>query len=292
MLAFALDSLLNRRFGADDTAGWPEGTRMFATKFGRIRVLDTGGKGPAVVMVPDGPNLIEHHLPVIEALRAHARVICFDLPGFGHSQPAAAYRHRLEDGVAVILAVMDALQVREAALHFSCSNGLYAIAAAKHAPQRIRRLLLCQTPSMQAMREWIPRNVPKPLQVPVVGQLLMRGARRKFAKVWYDIALPEPQARPAFLKMADHALTHGGCFCLASVVQGLSGAQERELDGIKQPVTMLWGDRDRSHRRTRADSLLDLVPQAQIVHFPECGHFPDLEQPQRYVDIALASLHS
>ncbi|MDP9141730.1 MAG: alpha/beta hydrolase [Pseudomonadota bacterium] len=292
MPAFALDSLLNRHFGGDDTADWPEGTRMFATRFGRIRVFDSGGKGPVMLMVPDGPNVIEHHLPVIEALRAHARVICFDLPGFGHSQPAVAYRHRLQDGAAVVLAVMDALDVREAALHFSCSNGLYAIAIAKLAPQRIRRLLLCQTPSMQAMREWIPRNVPKPLQIPVVGQLLMRGARRRFAKVWYDIALPEPATRPAFLHTADHALTHGGCFCLASVVQGLSGAQEAELRGVTQPVTMLWGDRDRSHRRTRAESLLDLLPQTEIIHFPECGHFPDLEQPQRYVELALATLNS
>ncbi len=292
MIAFALDSLLNRRYGADETAGWPMGTQMLATRYGRIRVFDSGGQGPAVVMVPDGPNVVEHHLPVIEALRAHARVICFDLPGFGQSQPAAAYRHRLQDGAATVIAVMDALEVREAALHFSCSNGLYAIATAKLAPQRIRRLLLCQTPSMQAMREWIPRNVPKPLQIPVVGQLLMRGARRKFAKVWYDIALPDPATRPKFLHTADHSLTHGGCFCLASVVQGLSGAQDSELNGVKQPVTMLWGDRDRSHRRTRADSLLDLLPQADIIHFPECGHFPDLEQPQRYIDIALATLNA
>lgn len=292
MIAFALDSLLNRRFAADDTAGWPAGTRTLTSRHGRIRVFDSGGKGAVVLMVPDGPNVIEHHLPVIEALREHARVICFDLPGFGHSLPAAAYRHRLEDGVGVVLAVMDALDIRQAALHFSCSNGLYAIAAAKFAPQRIRRLLLCQTPSMQAMREWTPRNVPKPLQIPVVGQLLMRGARRRFAKVWYDIALPDPAIRPKFLRTADHALTHGGCFCLASVVQGLSGAQESELSGVSQPVTMLWGDRDRSHRHTRADSLLDLLPHAQIIHFPECGHFPDLENLQRYVDIALATLNA
>lgn len=289
-IAHALDSLLNRGFSAPDTRGWAAGMRMVETRLGWLRVLDTGGDGPVLLMVPDGPNLIEHHLEVIARLRPHARLVCFDLPGFGYSRPPLNYAHRLQDGAAAVLAVMDALEIREAALHFSCANGLYAIAAAKLAPQRIRRLLLCQTPSMQSMRDWTQRSVPKPLQWPVVGQLLMRGARRRFAKVWYDIALPEPSLRPVFHRIADDALTQGGCFCLAGVVQGLSQARDGELDGVKTPTLMIWGDRDRSHRRTRAESLQQLLPQARIEHFPECGHFPDLEQPQRYADLALATL--
>jgi pimeloyl-ACP methyl ester carboxylesterase len=290
MLAAALDSLLNRSLRAPDASAWPAGTRMVDTRLGRVRLLDTGGSGPVVLMVPDGPNVIEHHGEVIALLRGHARVVCFDLPGFGYSRPPLRYGHRLQEGAGVVLAVMDALDIREAALHFSCANGLYAIAAARLAPQRIRRLLLCQTPSMQAMRDWTVKSVPRPLQIPVVGQLLMRAGRRRFAGIWYDIALPDDRLRPSFNATADHALTHGGCFCLAGVVQGMSQGQEAELSGIRQPVTMLWGDRDRSHRRTRAESLLDLVPQARIEHFPACGHFPDLEQPQRYAQIALAAL--
>lgn len=291
MIAHALDSLLNRSLHTPDASGWPAATRFVETRLGRVRVLDTGGSGPVLLMAPDGPNVIEHHGEVIGRLRVHARVVCFDLPGFGYTRPPLGYRHRLQDGAAAVLAVMDALDIREAALHFSCANGLYAIAAAKLAPQRIRRLLLCQTPSMDAMRAWTQKNVPKPLQVPVVGQLLMRGARRRFAKVWYDIALPDDTHRPAFNRLADHALSHGGCFCLAGVVQGLSGARDSELEGVKQPTLLVWGDRDRSHRRTRAESLQDLLPQARVEHFADCGHFPDLEQPQRYADLALAAIH-
>lgn len=292
MLAHALDSLLNRSLVDPDSSAWPTGTRFVETRLGRLRVLDTGGQGPVVLMAPDGPNVIEHHAPVIERLAAHARVVCFDLPGFGYSKPPLNYRHRLQDGAAAVLAVMDALEIPEAALHLSCANGLYAIAAAKLAPQRIRRLLLCQTPSLQSMLDWTDHNIPKPLQLPVVGQLLVRATRRRFAGVWYRIALPDKTRLPEFHGLADHALTHGGCFCLAGVVQGLAQAQDHELSGVKQPVTMIWGDRDRSHRRTRAESLLDLLPQAQLTHFTDCGHFPDLEQPQRYAELALASLNA
>lgn len=292
MPAHALDSLLNRSLSAPDASGWPAGTRMVDTRAGRIRVVDTGGKGPVLMMVPDGPNIIEHHAAVIELLRPHARVVCFDLPGFGYSKPPLNYRHRLQDGAAAVLAVMDALDIREAALHFSCANGLYAIAAAKLAPQRIRRLLLCQTPSMQSMRDWTQKNVPKPLQLPVVGQVLMRATRRRFASIWYGIALPDKSRFDEFLAPADHALTHGGCFCLAGVVQGLSVAQDGELEGVKAPTLLVWGDRDRSHRKTRAESLQDLLPHARVEHFADCGHFPDLEQPQRYAELALATLNA
>ncbi|HEX4896672.1 MAG TPA: alpha/beta hydrolase [Solimonas sp.] len=288
-LAPALDALLNQG-RAPPTDAWPAGTRWVETRAGRLRVLDTGGAGPVVLMTPDGPNVIEHHLEVIDRLRPHGRIVCFDLPGFGYSRPGPRYGHRLEEGAAVVLSLMDALQIPEAALHFSCANGLYALAAAKAAPQRIRRLMLCQTPSLEAMRAWTHRTVPRPLQVPVAGQLLMRAARRRFAKIWYDIALPDPTLRPGFLAKADQALCSGGCYCLAGVVQGLLRARDGALDGVRQPVTLLWGGRDRSHRHTRAESLQDLVPQAQVHQFPESGHFPDLEHPQRYADLALAAL--
>lgn len=292
MLAHALDSLLN--LGRPATA--PARTQFLQTPRGTLCVRDTGGRGPVVLMVPDGPNVIEHHQEVIDRLAPHARVVCFDMPGFGFSKPGFGYSHSLDDGAAVVLAVMDALAIREAALLFSCANGFYAIAAARQAPQRIRRLILAQTPGFSAMPAWTRRNVPVPIQIPVVGQLLMRATRRKFAHIWYGIAMPPDKPgqtqREQFRANADRALTHGGCFCLAGVVQGLSAAQPEQLAGVKQPATLLWGDSDRSHKHTRAESLLELLPQAEIRHFPDCGHFPDLEQPERYAEITLAALNA
>lgn len=288
MLATALDSLLSRTNGA--AAAWPSHTRLVDSKAGRIRVRDTGGLGPVVLMAPDGPNVIEHHAEVIDRLAPHARVVCFDMPGFGFSAPRASYGHRLEEGSAVIFAVMDALDVREAALAFSCANGFYAIAAAKQAPTRIRRLLLAQTPGFSAMPAWTKRNVPVPIQVPVVGQVLNRAARRKLAHTWYGMAMPDKPQREEFRRTAAAALDHGACFCFAGVVQGLARAQADALAGVKAPATLLWGDADRSHKYTRAESLHELLPHAQIRHLPDCGHFPDLEQPRAYAELALGAI--
>lgn len=293
MIAHALDSLLN--IGREPAASaWPGGTRLLQTRCGTLRVLDTGAHkdahAPMVLMVPDGPNVIEHHLTVIENLALHARVICFDMPGFGYSRPSFRYAHTAQQGAEIVLAVMDAMNVPGASLFFSCANGYYAIRAAKLAPHRIRHLLLCQTPGLQAMHAWTRRNVPTAIRTPMVGQFLMRGARRKFAHTWYGMAMPDKPQRADFRAVADHTLAQGGCFCLAGVVQGLSGMHEDQLSGVKTPTTLLWGDSDRSHKHTRAESLRDLLPQADVKHFPDCGHFPDLEHPQHYAEIALCAL--
>jgi pimeloyl-ACP methyl ester carboxylesterase len=291
MIAHALDSLLNLGM-APDASAWAPGTRLLQTRRGRLRMRDTGGEGPVLLMVPDGPNVIEHHAAVIERLAPHARVICFDMPGFGYSRPPFGYAHTLEQGAQTVLTAMDTLGVTEASLLFSCANGFYAIAAARLAPRRIRHLLLCQTPGISAMPAWTVRNVPRPIRTPLVGQILMRAARRKFAHNWYGMAMPDKPQRGAFRAAADHALTHGACFCLAGVVQGLSHASDAQLTGVKQPTTLLWGDADRSHKHSRAESLLELLPQAQIRHLPDCGHFPDLEQPQIYAELALSSINA
>jgi pimeloyl-ACP methyl ester carboxylesterase len=285
MLASAFDSLLNT-VPARRVAPY----RLLETPLGRIHVRDSGGTGPVVLMAPDGPNVVAHYDALIDRLTPRLRVVCFDLPGFGHSRPRWNYGHRLDEGAGVVLAVMDALAVERATLAFSCVNGFYAMAAARRAPGRIDRLLLSQTPSLDAMRAWTTRIVPKPLAVPLLGQALFRVNRRKAAQGWYKVALADKAQRPAFQHIADHALRHGACYCLAGVVQGVMQGRDEQLRGVSTPVTLIWGDADRSHAQTRAESLLDLLPQARIEHFADCGHFPDLENPARYAERLLTAV--
>lgn len=283
MLAQAFDSLLN--------ALPPRGTppyRVVDTAAGKVHLRDSGGSGPVVLMTPDGPNVVAHYDALFARLAGRVRLVCFDLPGFGHTRPRWNYGHTLDDGAAVVLAVLDALKIERATLAFSCVNGFYALAAARRAPRRIERLVLSQTPSLEAMRAWTARIVPKPMTVPVLGQALFRANRRKAAHGWYKVALADKSQRAAFQHTADHALTHGACYCLAGVVQGVSRAREAQLGGVAVPVTLLWGDADRSHRATRAESLLELVPQARVEHFADSGHFPDLENVERYAGRLLA----
>lgn len=257
--------------------------RMVDTPVGPVRLLDSEADKPCVVLVPDGPNLIEHYAALIARLSPHLRVVCFDMPGFGFSRPRSDYRHTLDQGAHALLGVLDELHVPRATLAFSCANGFYAMRAARLAPTRIASLLLSQTPSFDAMRAWAKRMVPAPLHLPVLGQAAVWLARHKLASRWYEMALPRTADRVPFHTPAAQALAAGAAFSLAGVVQGLKVGSQSQVDGLALPCTMLWGEQDRTHRHTDPDSLLTCAAKARVVRCSGAGHFPDLEQPDQFV---------
>jgi pimeloyl-ACP methyl ester carboxylesterase len=258
-------------------------TRFVETTAGLIRLHDSGeNTKPCVVMVPDGPNLIEHLTPLIQLLAHEVRVVCFDMPGFGYSIPAPSHVHSLNQGAQVILSVLDNLRIESATLAFSCANGFYALKAAGIAPHRIDGLMLSQTPSLPSMHAWVDRVIPRPLRIPVAGQIVSWMFRKKLVSSWYPMALPLATHRENFHNKAMDAIRHGACFCLAGVVQGLMRGVMPRLDEVKIPCTMVWGGSDPSHAMTDPLSLLQYVPDAQIVTFDDCGHFPDVEAHTRF----------
>jgi pimeloyl-ACP methyl ester carboxylesterase len=257
--------------------------RWLETAAGTIRALDTGSPAqstsPCIVIVPDGPNVIEHYAAVISQLAHSARVVCFDMPGFGFSKPRSDYRHTLDEGARAVLSVMDLLGIQRATLAFSCANGFYALRAARLAQDRVASLFLSQTPSLRAMHAWVERVIPKPLRVPVVGQTIAWLGRETFARGWYARALPRHTDRQPYRDIAKTALKAGACFSLAGVVQGLSAGLPSELEGVTAPCTLLWGQQDRSHHKSDPRSLLECAVHANIHTFEQFGHFPDLEIP-------------
>jgi len=254
---------------------------------GSIRAMDSGSTKPCVVFVPDGPNIIEHYEHLSKLLADEYRVVCFDMPGFGLSLPAYSYAHSLDEGARAVMDVLDALKIRKATLAFSCANGFYAVRAAQIAPERIASLFLSQTPSLTAMHAWTKRVLPWPLKIPVLGQLTSWIFEKKAIDSWYRYALPRNADRMRFHRPGGAARPKGACFCLAGVVQGLNRESAVSLKLLNTPCAMVWGCVDRSHRETDAHSLLDCVEHAEILKFEDCGHFPDVEQPERYVDFLI-----
>ncbi len=256
------------------------------TPYGEIRYRDTGGSKPVLLTAPDGPCFIEHFEQFIEKSRKDFRVVVLDMPGFGESHPKNGYDHSFEKAVAVIKTLVDHLQIKEMILSLSCANGFYGIYFAKKHPELVKRLVLLQTPGFEGMRPWLRASVPAPVKVPFLGQLLVYVQRAKIPRVWFRVALPKHS--PHVEKWAALSVNRIGlscCNCLASVVQGLSAMNEADLLGCKVPTLMVWGGKDYSHRFTDRESLRDLIPHAELLVWDDCGHFPELEQTDRYLEL-------
>jgi len=264
---------------------WDERIRWVDTSYGKIRALDTGGNKPVIVNTPDGPNVIEHHHELIQRLSSTYRIVCFEWPGMGFSYPTHAYNYGFEESAELVREVMDSLQIRRAALLFSCSNGFFGIKAAELFPDRISHLFLAQTPSLDSMKGWSKGAIPKMLTYPVVGQIANAVYAEKFAHVWYKYSLPKGADASNYRQIALKALHTGGCFCLSSLVQSFIQQENARLRSLEVPATMVWGSKDFTHRKTNKDSIAEHMPNCEVIEFERCGHFPELEDTPTFVQL-------
>lgn len=267
------------------TQSFNENYSFIETDFGKIRVFDTKETNkPVLLNAPDGPNVIEHQQELIKQLSKTYRVICFEFPGIGFSYPNFKYDYSISSGGNLIINLLDILKIERATLLFSCSNGFYAIKASEINPEKVSRLIVSQTPSKQAMSVWTQNAIPKPLKTPVLGQLANAFSEKKFANLWYKYALPKVTNTSDYQQKAISALNAGGCFCLSSLVQGLSKELSHPLQNVEIPATMVWGKKDFTHQKTNPKSILEHLPNCEIIEFDDCGHFPELEQTKRFVE--------
>lgn len=290
---YRLDSFLwkLKRPIAKKTLARNEAYQFVTTEHGTIRIYDSGSTKPVLLMVPDGPCFIEHFQDLIQKAKEDFRVIVFDMPGFGFSFPEDGYSHSISEAADTISAIYSAKQIESAILAFSCMNGFYAIRFAKNFPNKVKALILIQTPSLSAMEQWAKRAIPWPIKIPFLGQLIAHAKRLEIPKIWFRIALPKDSEKASeYGDTSRRMIQAGACNCLASVVQGAYGTSEEDLLGVSVPTYLIWGSKDHSHKYTDPNSLKTLIPHVKIAVWDDVGHFANLERTDQFLEICRRAL--
>jgi pimeloyl-ACP methyl ester carboxylesterase len=252
-----------------------------------LRVLDRGVGSLAFVLTPDPPNVLEHHDTALASLARHGRAVGVELPGFGHSRPAPSFRFSVDENTDLVLGALEKLDVERAVLVFPCLAGMIALEAARRAPARIAAVVLAQTPSFRDALSWANRvDFRGLIGTPIVGQLLVRAFRKPLARSWYRAALPRGADETSYLEQALEAYARGADYSLASALQAIR-CTEPPRTTVPAPVLAIWGDADRTHRPSDPRGALALAPRGKLVVFEGAGHFPDLEQPERFEEEVL-----
>lgn len=278
------------------TAGRLDASRALATRPG-LSFLDTpGGRvrvrrqpsptGPRLLVACDGPNVVEPTDALVAALAGRADVVVFEPPGTGASVPAATFDFSVSAFVTSSRAVLEAEGPR--VLVFPCYLGVVAQRLALEAPTQVPALVLPQTPSWEDFRRWADVVDPRRLvRTPILGQLVMATRFRAIARGWYRASTSDRQFAGPFTAAANEAFDVGGCFCLASLMQGYEASPTPQLPAPNVPCAVVVGGKDRTHRHS---DFSKAVPGAEVVRFDDCGHCPDLEQPARFTTWLLAWL--
>ena len=283
---FKIDGLRFSLKGISKKYNTHSNIRMQKVSIGNIRLLDTKEGKETILIIPDGPNIIEHYFPLIGKLKQSFRLIIFDLPGFGFSTHNGSYDYSFKKTNQLILELLDLLQLSKVNLVFPCAGGFYGLSFTQTFPEKVNQLILVQTPSLAEMKKWTKRIVPNYLKKPYLSQLLMPFVETKFADKWYDYALPKGVDKTPYKSVALKGIKDGGTYCLCSLTQGISNDMNADLRiDSTIPMSLVYGTKDFTHKKTNFNSILQYHPKADLIPFEHCGHFPDLEQPDKFTNL-------
>lgn len=77
----------------------------------------------------------------------------------------------------------------------------------------------------------------------------------------------------------------GACFSLASCFQFYLKEQQPDLDPVKQPSLIIWGECDGSHEKTNKSLTRQLTLDFEEVYIQKAGHSPEVEIPEIFAEL-------
>jgi pimeloyl-ACP methyl ester carboxylesterase len=218
----------------------------------------------------------------IDELSDEFDVIAPCLRGFGWSERDKG-RHDLPGLGQFVLSMLDKLEVEKFSVIGNSLGGALAIWLARVAPEQVERLCLVNA---LAIRDLAPK-VPALLTMPFMAPL-------------YRVAIQPTVARLGLQVLAYKGIRVGAEYLagfreqvrprrtvrtMLSVARDLTAIVEwvdAELEKITQPVLITWGDRDGILGARPGPILKARIANARLITFPECGHCPHEEAPERF----------
>jgi pimeloyl-ACP methyl ester carboxylesterase len=244
------------------------------------------GQGPPLFFVHGAADVSRSFLMTIALLKDSFQCIAYDLPG--HRGDGAILRHyRHADLVSDFFALLDHLQIDNAAVLGSSFGGTIALKALKAAPTRLTHGIiqggLIHRPLKRAewWLAWLARWLPGPTgKMPRREKILRAVHGGPFAgrgeEWWRAYVEWTGQARIA-------TLGHQGRL--------LHGVDLRpDLPEITQRVLIIAGDRDHVAPLSHAQQIAAGLPNSQLIILPGCGHVPCYTHPEEFAGAIRAFL--
>lgn len=247
-----------------------------------LRYCLAGEAGPTIVLNTDPPLTIECYDQTIAELSRYFRVVVFEIPGFGFSLPKRwDFRYDFDSITAMLIEFLIRLNSGPYILSFPCLLGFCAIKIASLRPELVSHMVLNQVPTWEGALEWKKgRDSQGILDIPVVGQVALHLLKRKRSHSWFNLVIADSQMAH---KLAENTLWSyqlGACFSLASCFQFYLKAEPPDLEPVKQPSLIIWGECDGSHQKTDKSLTRQLTLDSQEVYLKNAGHSPEVETPE------------
>lgn len=216
------------------------------------------------------------------------RVIAPDLLGYGYSGKPRHGDYTIEAQAQMIVGLMQRLEIESAILVGSSYGGAVAATIALDYPERIDRLVLISAVTNDAPKKFLLlRATSSRVLGDVLGPLLM-GSRQvlrwRMKKNYYRQGRAFDEKK---LASRHHALSTVNTqrAVLRTLRRWHASYIEREAHLIDQPTLLVWGENDPEIPLSDGERLRDSMPNARLIVFRDCGHLPQEEFPQQFVQV-------
>ena len=243
----------------------------------RIRYMDVGvADGPPVVLLHGFNATMNTWDPLVPELAAHHRVLALDLRGFGFTDRPEDADYSPGGQAELVFEFLDERGVETAAVVGHSWGSSVALKMALQQPERVDRIALY---SAWVYEEQLPTFFYWS-RASGVGEALFALFYRerpddKMAQAFYDPSILDQQ----FVDEIEEALHRPGA--LAGALEAARGQRfdevEHRYSEVDQPTLLLWGREDAVTRLGAGERLSTQLPNADLVVFPRCGHFPMIE---------------
>ena len=234
---------------------------------------------------------------VIDPLSKLGTVIVYDRPAFGLSERPLSWEdinpYSLESNINILKGLMDAFDIDQAILVGNSAGGTVATAFALEYPERVQALIevdaaIYQTSPTSPLLQWLFTTPQMDHLGPLIARRLAGSSGDDFIRsAWHDPSkldlhpeILEGYRLPLQVSNWDIALWE---FTKTSTPTNLA----ERLDQITIPTLVISGDDDRIVPVENSIQLAKVIPQAQLVILQNCGHLPQEECPDEFMNAIL-----
>jgi pimeloyl-ACP methyl ester carboxylesterase len=266
-----------------------EPTANDASVFGyRIHYLEAGSGDPVILLHGTGGEGARW-MPTIKGLASNFRIISLDQIGFGHSdKPLTTYHSGVFAGF--LARFMKTIGVPRATIIGQSMGAGVALCLAVHNPEMVERLVLVNGGSYRAASD-PPPAPPNWHDRQIANSGTLEESREYLRKLYYDHSFVTEE-----LVEQNLILRLRSAYTIESMqtanARGLGALTEEEVRGIKAPTLLVWGTNDRLSPVANADKLNAAIENSRKVLIDRAGHYPFLEQAEKFNRIVLEFLNA
>ena len=255
-----------------------------------LHFKDTGPKGaPVLVLLHGFGSSLQTWDSWSERLSTSYRVIRFDLPGFGLTGADPSGDYSDDRAVRILSDLLDRLGIAKATLIGNSMGGKIAWKCAASHPTRVEGLVLVspdgyaspgfeygKRPNVPLMMYALPYAMPKSmLRASILPAYADPGHLSDATVTRYWDMMRAPAVRGAII---------------ARLGQTILEDPRPALQEIAVPVLLIWGEKDGMIPFRNAQDYLSTLKSARLVSFPDLGHVPQEEDPDRSLKPVLTYL--